>query len=79
MSSFLFRLSPFVQVDSLAGKENLVIKGLESAQARIDDFLSYFPEDTVAGIRTKIQKENDLNEKEFDKSLGSIINLPTRS
>ena len=63
----------------MAGKENLVIKGLESAQARIDDFLSYFPEDTVAGIRTKIQKENDLNEKEFDKSLGSIINLPTRS
>ena len=71
--------SPRLQVDSLAGKENLVIKGLESAQARIDDFLSYFPEDTVAGIRTKIQKENDLNEKEFDKSLGSIINLPTRS
>jgi hypothetical protein len=66
-------------VDSLAGKETLVIKGLESAQARIDDFLSFFPDDTIAGIRKKIQDENDLNVKEFDKSLGDIINLPPPS
>jgi len=63
----------------LAGKENLVIKGLESAQARIDDFLSYFPEDTVAVVRRKIQEENELNVKEFDPTLGDIINLPPPS
>jgi hypothetical protein len=57
----------------------LAIKGLESAQFRIDDFLSYFPEATVASIRKKIQEENDLNVKEFDTALGSIINLPPPS
>ncbi len=63
----------------MAGKEALVIKGLESAQARIDDFLGYFPDDTIASIKKKIQAENELNVKEFDKSLGDIINLPPPS
>ena len=66
-------------MDSLAGKETLVIKGLESAQAKIDDFLSYFPEDTVSSVRKKIQQENELNVKEFDPTLGDIINLPPPS
>ena len=66
-------------MDSLAGKETLVIKGLESAQAKIDDFLSYFPEDTVSSLRKKIQQENELNVKEFDPTLGDIINLPPPS
>ena len=66
-------------MDSLAGKETLVIKGLESAQAKIDDFLSYFPEDAVTSVRKKIQQENELNVKEFDPTLGDIINLPPPS
>lgn len=56
-----------------------MIKGLESAQAKIDDFLSYFPEETVTAVRKKIQQENELNVKEFDPSLGDIINLPPPS
>lgn len=68
-----------IKVDNLSGKETLVIKGLESAQAKIDDFLSYFPEDTVTSVRKKIQLENELNVKEFDPSLGDIINLPPPS
>ena len=67
------------QVDNLAGKEQLVVKGLESAQQRIDDFLSFFPEETVASVRKKIQEENELNVKEFDPALGDIINLPPPS
>lgn len=68
-----------IKVDSLAGKEGLVIKGLESAQLRIDDFLSFFPTEKVASIKTKIQEENALNVKEFDPALGDIINLPPPS
>lgn len=68
-----------IKVDSLAGKETLVIKGLESAQAKIDDFLSYFPEEAVTSVRKKIQLENELNVKEFDPTLGDIINLPPPS
>ena len=66
-------------MDSLAGKESLVVKGLESAQVKIDDFLSFFPEDKLVSVRKKIQEENDLNVKEFDTSLGDIINLPPLS
>lgn len=63
----------------MSGKEGLVIKGLESAQVKIDDFLAYFPDEAVSAVRKKIQEENELNVKEFDPSLGDIINLPPPS
>ena len=63
----------------MAGKEDLVLNGLGAAQLKIDEFLSYFPEETVQKIKSKIKEENDLNIKEFDPSLGDIINLPPPS
>jgi len=59
----------------MAGKEALVLKGLEAAQINIDKFLAYFPEETVNKVKNKVKEENDLNVKEFDRSLGDIINL----
>ena len=63
-----------MQVDSLAGKEAIVINGLKSVRRDIDEFLSYFPQDTVEEAKKKISEENELNYKEFDLSLGSILN-----
>ena len=63
-----------MQVDSLAGKEAIVINGLKSVRRDIDEFLSYFPQDTVEEAKKKIFEENELNYKEFDLSLGSILN-----
>ena len=40
----------------------------------IDEFVSYFPKDTVEEVKAKIATENELNYKEFDTSLGSILN-----
>ena len=60
--------------DSMAGKEPLVLKGLESARLNIDEFLTYFDARDVNLVRAKIQEENDLNSKEFDPSLGVILN-----
>ena len=65
--------------DSLAGKQDLVLKGLESTRKAIDDFLAYFPAENVEKAKAKVAEENALNEKEFDKSLGNILNLPTKS
>lgn len=62
--------------DSMAGKETLVLKGLDAARNNIDDFLSFFPKDDIEVVKTKIIDENTLNEKEFDvSSLGQIGNL----
>ena len=63
----------------MAGKENLVLTGLGAAQNKIDEFISFFPEETVQKIKSQIKEENDLNIKEFDPSLGDIINLPPPS
>jgi hypothetical protein len=63
----------------MSGKEELVLNGLQSAQVSIDQFLGYFPEDTLQKIKTQIKDENDLNIKEFDPALGDIINLPPPS
>ena len=63
----------------MSGKEELVLNGLQSAQGNIDAFLAFFPDDTVQRIKSKIKDENDLNVKEFDPSLGDIINLPPPS
>ena len=60
----------------MSGKEDLVLKGLETARQNIDDFLAYFPKDKVEAIRSKIIEENELNRKEWDPSLGEIVNLP---
>lgn len=62
------------QVDSLAGKEAIVNNGLKSVRRDIDEFLSYFPSDVVEEAKAKIQAENELNYKEFDPSLGTILN-----
>ena len=63
----------------MAGKESLVLSGLGAAQNKIDEFISFFPEETVQKIKSQIKEENDLNIKEFDPSLGDIINLPPPS
>lgn len=68
-----------VGANSMAGKEELVLNGLQSAQLNLDQFLGYFPEDNVAKLKAQIKDENDLNIKEFDPSLGDIINLPPPS
>jgi hypothetical protein len=59
----------------MAGKEALVIKGLEAAQLKLDEFLTFFPEEAVQKVKDKVKYENDLNIKEFDPTLGDIINL----
>jgi hypothetical protein len=63
----------------MAGKEEIVLNGLQAASGNIDQFLAYFPEETVQKIKNVIKDENDLNIKEFDPSLGDIINLPPSS
>lgn len=60
--------------DSIAGKEGIVTKGLESVRRDIDDFLSYFPLDVVDQAKAKIAEENELNFREFDPELGTILN-----
>ena len=65
--------------NSMAGKETLVLKGLEAASERLDSFVTYFPPEVVAKVKAQIQKENELNVKEFDPTLRDIINLPPPS
>ncbi|KAL7581143.1 hypothetical protein ACA910_005937 [Epithemia clementina (nom. ined.)] len=60
---------------SLAGKEQIVLKGLAAVRRNLDDFLGYFPAIEIAAAKKRIEEENELNEKEFDPSLGVIINL----
>ena len=70
-----YTLSYNIQVgDSLAGKEEIVNKGLASVRRDIDEFTSYFPTDVVDEVKSQIMEENELNFKEFDPSLGSILN-----
>jgi len=61
--------------NSMSGKEEIVVRGLEATQIKLDEFLSFFDESTVQRVKAVVQEENDLNMKEFDKSLGDIINL----
>jgi len=56
------------------GKERLVLKGLEAARTRMDEFLAFFPEDEVKKVRLTIVEENELNAREFDPALGVIVN-----
>ncbi|VEU42480.1 unnamed protein product [Pseudo-nitzschia multistriata] len=61
--------------NSMAGKEEIVVKGLEATQVKLDEFLGFFDDETVNKVKAKVQEENELNVKEFDRSLGDIINL----
>jgi hypothetical protein len=61
--------------NSMSGKEEIVVKGLEATRIKLDEFLSFFDEATVTRVKNQVQNENDLNILEFDKSLGDIINL----
>ncbi|KAL3793007.1 hypothetical protein ACHAW5_007775 [Stephanodiscus triporus] len=63
-----------IKIDSLAGKEAIVNNGLKSVRRDLDDFLAFFPIDVVEEAKLKIANENELNFKEFDPSLGSILN-----
>lgn len=65
-----------IKVDNMSGKERLVLQGLESAGKNIDAFLTYFPKELVDAARTQVLQENELNFKEWDSSLGEIVNLP---
>lgn len=60
---------------TLAGKEQIVLKGLDAARRNIDSFLSYFSEGEIEPARKRVAEENRLNEEEFDPALGVIINL----
>jgi len=59
----------------LAGKEAIVLSGLGAARKGIDDFLSFFPRDEVLAVVAKIESENALNEKEFDKELNQGVGI----
>lgn len=63
-----------IKVDSLSGKESIVNSGLKSVRRDIDEFLSYFPKDVMDEVSKKIAEENELNYREFDPALGSILN-----
>ena len=60
----------------MSGKEELVLKGLDAAKDSIDAFVRYFPKSTVDAVNARVREENELNIKEFDPALGSILNLP---
>lgn len=60
---------------SLAGKEQIVLNGLSAARKGIDDFLSYFPRDEVLAAVSRIEEENALNEREFDKALNQGVGI----
>jgi len=60
---------------SLAGKEQIVLNGLAAAKKGIDDFLSYFPKEEVLAVVSRIENENALNEREFDKDLNQGVGI----
>lgn len=55
-------------------KQDVVLKGLDATKQSIDEFLAYFPPDTVDKVKAKVKEENELNYKEFDRNLGDIVN-----
>jgi hypothetical protein len=60
----------------LSGKEELVLKGLDATRKNIDDFLSFFPTSDVTAVIARVNDENDANVKEFDGTLGPLLNMP---
>ena len=65
--------------NQMAGKESLVLKGLDATRKNIDEFLTYFPANEIETAKAKIESENQLNIKEFDPELGAPINLPPKT
>ena len=63
----------------MAGKEALVLKGLDAARRNIDEFLTYFSASDIDAAKAKIESENKLNLDEFDPALGAPINLPPKT
>lgn len=63
----------------MAGKEALVLKGLDAAQRNIDEFLSYFPPGEIDAAQGKIDTENKLNLEQYDPNLGVLINVEPKS
>jgi len=63
-----------IKVDSLEGKEKIVLEGLKSVRRDLDEFTNFFPKDDVDAVKARILTENELNFREFDTSLGQIIN-----
>jgi hypothetical protein len=59
----------------LSSKEDTILKGLDATRRNIDDFLAYFPKTDVDKVFAKVSDENALNIKEFDPSMGSILNM----
>lgn len=59
----------------------IVLNGLQAARKGIDDFVGLFPKEDVMAVIAKIEEENAVNEKEFDKELnqGSGILNPKPS
>jgi len=76
--SHLVLQSRTVQVGQagMSGKEDLVLKGLEATRKSIDDFLLYFSKSDVDAVIARVEEENRLNVKEFDPSLGDLLNMP---
>jgi hypothetical protein len=65
--------------NNMAGKETLVLSGLDATRMAIDDFLVFFPSTTVSSVQNRIREENELNAKEFDtKTLGQLLNMPNQ-
>ena len=60
-------------------QEELVLKGLDATRRSIDDFLGYFPKSQVDSVAALLKEENELNVKEFDPSLGTLLNMPPPS
>ena len=44
----------------MAGKEELVLKGLEAAQVNLDDFLALFPENVITTVKDRVRGENEV-------------------
>ena len=49
---------------------------MDATRQSIDTFLSYFPTSTIDTVIATIEKENELNVKEFDPALGILLNMP---
>jgi hypothetical protein len=65
--------------NAMTGKEEIVLKGLEAAQLKLDEFVSFFDPTIIKEVKDQVEEENALNVKEFDQNLGPIINLPPPS
>ena len=52
-----------------------MLSGLAATRDNIDEFLSYFESSDVQIVQNRIRTENELNVKEYDANLGTILNL----